>query len=207
MDAFRSPAITPSTGGTMSHALRPRSITRTPTVVQLCALVVGICVLVASCLSVSYAETRKLTFGGKAEFTPPHGFTTLTAEQIQKLLPTAAGQSEVIGDTTTGSTIAYRVIEIKLTRAQLDMFRKYMTEQYTSANPAIKWVANKLETVGGRDGIRMEFSDDRHIHHISLIAYVDDDHAAMLTLNTPLKALATLEPALRASIASFRIKP
>ena len=89
----------------------------------------------------------------------------------------------------------------------MDMFRRYLTEHFTKSNPAIKWVVNKLDTVGGRDGIRMEFSDDSQMHHISLVGHLDDDHAVMLSYNTPLKELATLEPALRSSIASLRITP
>ena len=154
------------------------------------------------------AQTGQLSFGnGKAVFVPPAGFKTLTAEQRKQLLPTAQGPVTVIGDVARGSTIGYGVIEVKLPRAQLEMFRKYMTETYTSGGLQLKWVVNKLDMVGGRDGIRMEFTDDRQMHHISLTGYVDDEHAVMITYNTPMKELATLEPALRASIASLRITP
>jgi hypothetical protein len=185
-----------------------RSITRMPPVVNLCASALVVCAIAASFAVAAHAQTGKLTFGGgKAAFVPPPGFKTLTAAQVKQFAPTADPRAQVIGDPTRSSTIAYLLIDIKLTRAQMDMFRKYMTETFTNANPAIKWVVNKLDTVGGRDGIRMEFTDDRQMHHISLTGYVDDEHAVMITYNTPVKELATLEPALRASIDSLRITP
>jgi hypothetical protein len=177
----------------------------------LAASVLGVIALFALAASLSIdaaAQTGPLTFGsGKAVFVPPAGFKTLTAAQRQQLLPTAHASMTVIGDVTRGSTIGYGVVEIKLPRAQLEMFRKYMTETYTSGNVGLKWVVNKLDTVGGRDGIRMEFSDDRQMHHVALFAYVDDDHVATVTYNIPIKEWAQLEKAVRTSVTSLRITP
>lgn len=154
------------------------------------------------------AQTGGLSFAnGKAAFAPPPGFRTLTAEQRRQMLPTADARVAVIGDIATGSTIAYALIDINLTKAQLDMFRKYMTETHTKATPALKWRVNKLDAVGGRDGIRMEFIDEQQGHHVSVFGHFDDHHAVMVTYNIAAKEWARLEPAIRESISSLRITP
>src|SRR5262245_39144014 len=116
-----------------------------------CAVSLGVWALASTFAIALHAQNRTLTVGaGKATFTPPPGCGALTAEQVKQLLPTADPRGQVIGDPTRGSTIAYVVTEIKLTRAQMDAFRRYLTETYTNGNPALKWIVNKLDTVGGR---------------------------------------------------------
>ena len=184
---------------------RPRFVGR---ITRRCASSLGVCALAVTLAVAAHAQSGTLSFGaGKAAFAPPLGFGTLSAEQLKQLLPTADARAEIVGDPKRGSTAAYAVIEIKLARAQMDAFRRYLTEKYTQKDPSLKWIVNRLETVGGRDGIRMEFSDDREMHHIQLWGHVDDEHAVMISYNTPLKELPTLEKALRASMASVRITP
>ena len=192
--------------------IRQRQSTNRPTGLVASAFavlgVVAVCAVAPSFSTLAAAQVGELTFGnGKAAFAPPPGFKTLTGEQLKQLLPTMDSRAQVIGDPTRGSTIVYLLNDIKLTPAQMDMFRRNLSDTYTNANPSIKWVVNTLDTVGGRDGVRMEFSDDRQMYHISLTGYVDDQHSVMITYNIPMKELATLEPALRASIASLRITP
>lgn len=189
--------------------IRQRPSTKGPTglVASLSGLVAA-CVLAASFSSDAAAQAGRLTFAnGKAAFVPPPGFKTLTADQQKQLLPTADDRMTVIGDVARGSTISYAFVDVKLTRAQMDRFRLYMTEHYTNTNPALKWVVNKLDKVGGRDGYRMEFSDDREMYHVTVLGHVDDDHAVMMGYNVPIKEWPKLEPAIRASVATLQITP
>jgi len=144
---------------------------------------------------------------GRVSMTAPPGFTRLSSEEVQKYLPTAGPGSQVFGDSARTVTLVFQIVDIKLTRAQLDQFRKYLTQQLENGMGRLEWLISRVENVGGRDGIRLEFTDQRQLQHISLVGHIDDEHSLMFGYNVAVKDAARLDPAIRASIASIAIKP
>jgi hypothetical protein len=182
--------------------------TRTARPPRIVAHAVWVLVVALGVTAPVQGEAGRVTFaGGRAAFSPPRGFTPLTAEEIKQFLPHLDSQSSAVGDNTRSMTVVYRSVDVKLTRSQMDPFRRYLTQTFEQAGAELRWVVNRVDTVGGRDGIRLEFEDSKQVRHITLVGHVDDEHAIMMSYNIPIKDLARSEPAIRASIASLAIKP
>jgi hypothetical protein len=140
-------------------------------------------------------------------FVAPAGYTALTSDELATKFPRMRAPHHAVGNASRRTTIAYDLFDGG-TPPDLESGRKVMVESLEHQLPDLKWVSHRVNRIGERDWVYLEFTApalDQTIHCIMLMSVVDA-RILMFNFNSTEKEFPTVRQALQASIASISVK-
>jgi hypothetical protein len=141
-------------------------------------------------------------------FEAPEGFKPLPEEIIKIKYPSSNAPKYVIGNESTGTTIAYDVKPNDISQVKIDELRAGFTEMFPKRIPGLKWKENKIIELSGRKWVYLELTStavDTDIYNIMLVTGYKDQ-TLFFNFNSTKEEFKKYERALRESINSIKIK-
>lgn len=145
---------------------------------------------------------------GHVRFVAPPGFSALTPAELAAKYRRPDPARRVVGNAKRTTTIRYEMgMEVHSTDTEEG--RKAIAEGYQQQLAKLKWIVNKVSRIKGREWMQFEFTASPtgvEFHNIVQMS-IYDGHLLMFTCATPSTEFPSVEPALRASMASIAITP
>jgi hypothetical protein len=141
--------------------------------------------------------------------TVPDDFTALSREEIQRKWPTSASApSFAVGNKSRSTSIAYDLKPNPLRQEELGQALQAFEGVFTRIVPGIDWKRREIIEMAGRQWVMLELTSsavDTDIYNIMLITAYRGRMLAM-NFNSTKQDFEAMEPALRRSVASLRLK-
>lgn len=146
--------------------------------------------------------------GTSIYFDAPDGFGALSKEMVDVKFPSRNGPRFVIGNERGTTTIAFDVKNISITEDALESQIEGIGEAIGRGVPGHISIAREIRSIGGRKWAYFEMAStavDADIHNIVLMG-VDDGRLVIMNFNSTKSDFSAVEPVLRASVNSLRVR-
>jgi hypothetical protein len=128
------------------------------------------------------AKTHTLD-NGKISFEANDEFQTFSQEIIDIKYPSKRAPKFVIGTKSTKTSISFDIKNNKIEEADLDEFRKGMSESFNKIIPGIVWIKNELITINNKKFILFNFQSNAIDTQINNTMLITNYNGNMLILN------------------------
>lgn len=167
--------------------------------------------LVAAALLASFAlqaQTKLTLPNSTVSFEAPDGFTQLSAEEIALKYPRGNPPKQVTGDARRTTSIAYDLKNNRLPESELEKGLAFFSDNLGKMIHGLVWKRKEIIELEGKRWIYLEMTStaiDTDIHNIMLVT-PHEGKMLMFNFNSTKEEFAKNELALRASLASIRLK-
>jgi hypothetical protein len=144
---------------------------------------------------------------GHISVVAPPDFTALTPAELAAKYRRPDLSRRAVANAQRTTTIRYEM-GMEVPSTDMEEGRKAIAEGYQQL-AKLKWIANKVSRIRGREWMQFEFTASPtgvEFHNIVQMS-IYDGHLLIFTCATPSTEFPSVEPALRASMASIAITP
>jgi hypothetical protein len=170
------------------------------------ALLTGLAMLV--CSFVLHAGPKLTVPDSTVYFEAPDGFTPLTSAEIALKYPRGNPPKQVAGDARRTTSIAYDLKNNRIPETELEKGLAFFGDNLGKMIPGVVWKRKEIIELQGKRWIYLEMTSaaiDTDIYNIMLVT-PHEGKTLMFNFNSTKEEFAKNELALRASLASIRLK-
>lgn len=140
-------------------------------------------------------------------FDVPEEFGTYSQELLDLKWPNKSAPAWVMGNESTGTTIAYDLKPNNISKVPLDQLKDYFSQSFERMLPGLEWKKKEVIELSGKQWVLLEMTSnaiDTDIYNIMLITSYGEK-MLMFNFNSTKEEFEHYESQLRRSMSSIKL--